>query len=331
MASNKGSLKLRREMNLSGDSRTLAPLTIPAVRGESGSSPQATRACSQLPCPPVDIAALEQQARNMGVSELRKELVEDKVSHLTGIKTQYEGQLYELFFLQSGGNMMDFLAWKKKPNKARDEFMATNRLDEDDYGQGTPVTADVADRKSLASAGLPTGAPTPTKAPIARKDISRTATATASGRTATATASAGVQRDKFFPSFPPSQPATPAAVPLIPVSAGAANIRISASPAPSTAPTMPVTNAYAMTSPMPASGPEEDPHERHIVKRISDIHNEGLWPSRRLPVVYEPPQKMSTWDYLLREAEMMAVDFAQERRWKMEAAKMVSTACYSLL
>lgn len=37
----------------------------------------------------------------------------------------------------------------------------------------------------------------------------------------------------------------------------------------------------------------------------------------------EAPRPRAHWDYLLEEMQWMATDFAQERRWKVAAAKKV--------
>lgn len=48
-----------------------------------------------------------------------------------------------------------------------------------------------------------------------------------------------------------------------------------------------------------------------------------MWSLRRLPKLQEAPRPKSHWDYLLEEMQWMATDFAQERRWKLAAAKKV--------
>uniref|UniRef100_A0A8D0CN15 E1A binding protein p400 n=1 Tax=Scleropages formosus TaxID=113540 RepID=A0A8D0CN15_SCLFO len=47
----------------------------------------------------------------------------------------------------------------------------------------------------------------------------------------------------------------------------------------------------------------------------------------RLPKLLEAPRPKSHWDYLLQEMQWMAADFAQERRWKMAAAKKLVRTC----
>lgn len=61
--------------------------------------------------------------------------------------------------------------------------------------------------------------------------------------------------------------------------------------------------------------------ENQIHQRIADLRKEGLWSLRRLPKLQEAPRPKSHWDYLLEEMQWMATDFAQERRWKMAAAR----------
>lgn len=61
--------------------------------------------------------------------------------------------------------------------------------------------------------------------------------------------------------------------------------------------------------------------ENQIHQRIADLRKEGLWSLRRLPKLQEAPRPKSHWDYLLEEMQWMATDFAQERRWKLAAAK----------
>ncbi|XP_054851977.1 E1A-binding protein p400 isoform X2 [Eublepharis macularius] len=66
--------------------------------------------------------------------------------------------------------------------------------------------------------------------------------------------------------------------------------------------------------------------ENQVHQRIAELRKEGLWSLRRLPKLQEAPRPKSHWDYLLEEMQWMATDFAQERRWKMAAAKkMVRT------
>lgn len=57
------------------------------------------------------------------------------------------------------------------------------------------------------------------------------------------------------------------------------------------------------------------------MQRISELQREGLWTERRLPKLQEPSRPKAHWDYLLEEMVWLAADFAQERKWKKNAAK----------
>ena len=59
------------------------------------------------------------------------------------------------------------------------------------------------------------------------------------------------------------------------------------------------------------------------MQRIAELRKEGLWSARRLPKVQEPPRHKTHWEYLLEEAQWLATDFIQERRWKKAAARKV--------
>jgi HSA len=63
------------------------------------------------------------------------------------------------------------------------------------------------------------------------------------------------------------------------------------------------------------------------MQRIAELRRQGMWSARRLPKIQEPLRCKSHWDYVLDEMQWLAVDFAQERRWKMAAARKVFFIC----
>ncbi|KAM9544540.1 E1A-binding protein p400 isoform 7-T7 [Salvelinus alpinus] len=67
--------------------------------------------------------------------------------------------------------------------------------------------------------------------------------------------------------------------------------------------------------------------ESQVHQRISELRKEGQWSASRLPKLMESSRPKSHWDYLLEEMQWMAADFAQERRWKMAAAKKLVRTC----
>ncbi|XP_047678904.1 E1A-binding protein p400 isoform X4 [Tachysurus fulvidraco] len=67
--------------------------------------------------------------------------------------------------------------------------------------------------------------------------------------------------------------------------------------------------------------------ENQVHQRIAELRKEGQWSASRLPKLQEASRPKSHWDYLLEEMQWMAADFAQERRWKMAAAKKLVRTC----
>ncbi|KAG5840660.1 hypothetical protein ANANG_G00191080 [Anguilla anguilla] len=67
--------------------------------------------------------------------------------------------------------------------------------------------------------------------------------------------------------------------------------------------------------------------ENQVHQRIAELRKEGQWTASRLPKLLEASRPKSQWDYLLEEMQWMAADFAQERRWKMAAAKKLVRTC----
>lgn len=64
------------------------------------------------------------------------------------------------------------------------------------------------------------------------------------------------------------------------------------------------------------------------MQRIAELRRQGLWSARRLPKCHEPSRVKSHWDYVLDEMEWMANDFAQERKWKLAAARRVRSSFF---
>lgn len=214
-----------------------------------------------------DLAVFLKQAKGMSEDELRHEILRDQTKRMELLKNQYEEQLTELFFLQNGGNMMDLLSWKRKPNRQRDEFMNQNPLvDEDDVS---------------ASHG-----------PESRPEMHTSW----NGHSVNGAAMTATTRT---------------------VEGAAAEVegkRLAMSPP---------LGSFQNSSSAGAEDALRARQEAQVLTSIAHLSREGLWSSRRLPLVHEPPRKMAHWDYLLSEMEWMAVDFSGERRWKMAAAKKV--------
>ncbi|XP_045881877.1 E1A-binding protein p400 isoform X9 [Meles meles] len=114
-----------------------------------------------------------------------------------------------------------------------------------------------------------------------------------------------------------NRPSSAANKSLSPVTSRSLGSAVSAPPKPQS----PAQNAAPPQDSSQDKLAEQIALENQIHQRIADLRKEGLWSLRRLPKLQEAPRPKSHWDYLLEEMQWMATDFAQERRWKMAAAR----------
>lgn len=64
-----------------------------------------------------------------------------------------------------------------------------------------------------------------------------------------------------------------------------------------------------------------------ILQRIYELQNANRWSYRQIERCPEPTRPLSHWDVLLDHAKWMAVDFREERKWKIVLAKKVADWC----
>ncbi|KAK2785940.1 chromatin modification- protein VID21 [Onygenales sp. PD_12] len=73
-----------------------------------------------------------------------------------------------------------------------------------------------------------------------------------------------------------------------------------------------------------------DYHEQmdcRSLKRIYQLQHANRWPLRQLRRQPEPPRQASHWDILLDHMKWMRMDFREERKWKIAAAKRCADWC----
>lgn len=63
-------------------------------------------------------------------ARLRQLVIEYYNNEKENVKTKYCEKLQELFFLQNGGNIMDILIWKRRPNPQLTNFINSNKLED---------------------------------------------------------------------------------------------------------------------------------------------------------------------------------------------------------
>ncbi|KAG5346196.1 DOM Helicase, partial [Acromyrmex charruanus] len=67
------------------------------------------------------------------VSDCRRRIMEHKIRRMRNVREKYAENASELFFLQTGGNMMEYYAWRKRsPTPQLVHFLRQHRLDPDD-------------------------------------------------------------------------------------------------------------------------------------------------------------------------------------------------------
>jgi hypothetical protein len=218
------------------------------------------------------VCSVEPRSKVPTTKGTRSKVLKHLKSKLSSLKSTHEVFLKELFFLENGGNLMDFLMWNKKPNISRDQFLKQHELE----------------------SGVACHALSATTIQIPLSTVSPTLHAT-----------------------PPkgSTPLSPAR----------------SVPFPASSP-RPTTRAHASFSSVYENSHEDivmrARHEAEVMKAISELRKEGLWGASRLPKVQEPARVKTHWDYLLEEMQWLATDFANEKRWKVNAArKVVLSAC----
>ena len=71
------------------------------------------------------------------IAHYRKLICDEKLREMTRIKETYHDHLTELFFLQNGGNLMDYFVWMKKPPSLHlQNMLKSGRLDSDEEDDG---------------------------------------------------------------------------------------------------------------------------------------------------------------------------------------------------
>lgn len=83
--------------------------------------------------PPKKKAKLEERPpATPEIAQQRKMILDAKYKEMMEIKENYVEHLTELFFLQHGRNLMDYLAWKKRPTPQLVAFLKAGALDSDE-------------------------------------------------------------------------------------------------------------------------------------------------------------------------------------------------------
>ena len=231
---------------------------------------------------------------------------------LASLKLKHEVDLKEKFFLETGGNMMDIVTWKKKPSAKRDKYLKLYDIESEvspcDQRSLSPEFHNLSSHPSVESAHK---LETATHKHDKHSKLQKVKPEAAEGVSVTST-TIQIPLSTVSRSLRAATPSSPVKTPQIP----------SSSP-------RPVTRLHSSFSSFYETSHEDivmrARHEAEVMRAINDLRKEGLWSSSRLPKVHEPSRKKTHWDYMLEEMQWLAADFANERRWKVNAAKKVRT------
>jgi hypothetical protein len=228
---------------------------------------------------------------------------------LASLKLKHEVDLKEKFFLETGGNMMDIVTWKKKPSAKRDKYLKLYDIE----SEASPCDQRILSPDFHNSSSHP-NVESAHKHEQKHEKYSKqqkVKSEVAEGASVTST-TIQIPLSTVSRSLRAVTPSSPVKTPQIPAS----------SP-------RPVTHLHSSFSSFYETSHEDivmrARHEAEVMRAISDLRKEGLWSSSRLPKVHEPSRKKTHWDYMLEEMQWLAADFANERRWKVNAAKKVCT------
>ena len=280
---------------------------------------------------------------------LRHKVLELYMEAMEHVRVTYRDKLQELFFLQNGGNLVDYPGWRKRQNPQLVAFLNASRLDHE-VSISTPTATNTVSPSIQAQAVF-----TSQHHPLLMYQANRhPALEQMDPRLVQNQLGKPVQSQVGGPPYaqnygfnPPfSQSLPPQSVSQQPVVAATQpqlsqnaqyNAALGTIPGSREALLQNTVVATAQSSVQnslsaiyaPVLGTQEDialqaRKEQEIIQRVAELRKQGLWSASRLPKVHEPPRKKAHWDYLLEEMQWLATDFAQERRWKRNMARKVN-------
>ncbi|EDV22089.1 uncharacterized protein TRIADDRAFT_59226 [Trichoplax adhaerens] len=229
--------------------------------------------------------------------QLRQLILEFRKSEMEKIKAVFNSRLQELFFLQGGGNMMDYLAWKRRPNEQLAAFLKANEFASTTSSMLSPTTNTV----------------TVTYTPISIESQSSNSIST--------TPTDG-DDNKLQDLDQPSN------------NNQIAERRDSAngltSPLPKSLPSE--TKFKSELSPSETSDlvaqrsddiAMKAKKEVDILHRIDELKKQGLWSANRLPRASLLPVNKCHHNYLMEEMLWLSNDFIQEKKWKLNMLRKI--------
>lgn len=230
---------------------------------------------------PKRIKLEEKPPADEETASMRKKICDYRNSEIKSNKEKYQEHLAELFFLQSGGNIMDYLSWRRRPVQQFLAFLKTNALESD----GEEEASDT-DNKTTIPAVLSNCSPSVTPSVKQGSTTDHTSKSLSPNITTTSNSQSSPSRPA---NTTISRSTSGTGIPNTP--------KLSKSPPSVTLPTNRLLTRQHYISAVydSAIGSQEEIVERakqeaYVMQRISELRREGLWSAKRLPKVQEPPQ-----------------------------------------
>eukprot|EP00112_Aurelia_sp_Birch-Aquarium-sp1_P012590 Seg2648.3 transcript_id=Seg2648.3/GoldUCD/mRNA.D3Y31 product="Helicase swr1" protein_id=Seg2648.3/GoldUCD/D3Y31 len=283
---------------------------------------------------------------------LRHKVLEYYMQAMEHVRVNYRDKLQELFFLQNGGNLVDYHGWRKRPNPQLVAFLNASRLD-NEMSVSTPTATNTVS-PSIQAHAVFAGQHHPSQMYPASRHVGGEHI---ENRLLISNQGKPVQNIQATssPAYPPNYGFTnqlgnsmsnlQSSHAALPVNNTQQNPNLQPMRYDSTLNKMPGHKDVLIPRSLPPSGAaipqslssiygpalgtQEDiamqaRKEQDILHTVAELRKEGLWSASRLPKVHEPPRKKAHWDYLLEEMQWLATDFSQEKRWKRNMARKIS-------
>ena len=245
----------------------------------------------------------------------RQRLLEKRRARRAKILESYKDNMSELFFLQSNGNVVDLPTFRKKPSHKYLNFLKSNSVPSDvmDEMRLAVLGPNAVSEKPQVTVSTTTGKVTVSSAAMAAAVV---AAHGSNWRPINSTSSAASSENNHSKATPPYSPRSSL---LSPVKFGDL-----LQPLRSSNSTRSTYADYRLPSYTKDSLAEKLRQEAWVTRRVNDLIREGLWSDKRLPKVCERPRPRTHWDSVLSEVKWMSVDYHEEKRWKLSAAKMLA-------
>ena len=258
---------------------------------------------------------------------MKMKVLKYRRAKLASLKLKHEVELKEKFFLEAGGNMMDIVTWKKRPNIKRDKYLKHYDIDSETLCYDRAIVTDFHSNEDISTRTVNEDIKLERPKSLKSDTVIQNRNDTNHGKLHS------VSKLKLEGPEETSVTSTTVQIPLSTVSP---SLRGGTPSSPLKTPQFPTcttsprhgTRLHSSFSSIYETSHEDivmrARHEAEVMRAISELRKEGLWSASRLPKVQEPQRSKTHWDYLLEEMQWLATDFSNERRWKMNAAKKAS-------